>query len=91
MKNTKLMTVGTLVLFCAGIAAAQSLGDYARAVRKNKPDTTSESATSTTTIFLPVTASASSDLPPRVMRSRLPPLRPTLHPLPPIGRKRPMT
>ncbi|MFY9646105.1 MAG: hypothetical protein WAK29_13055 [Terriglobales bacterium] len=43
MKNTKLMTVGTLVLFCAGIAAAQSLGDYARAVRKNKPDTTSES------------------------------------------------
>jgi hypothetical protein len=40
MKHTKLMAIVTLILLGVGAAAAQSLGDYARTVRKNKPDTT---------------------------------------------------
>src|SRR5450755_1090395 len=43
MKHTKLMAIGTLLLLGAGLAAAQSLGDYARAVRKNKAEPTSAS------------------------------------------------
>ena len=43
MKHTKLMAIVTLVLLGVGAAAAQSLGDYARTVRKNKPDTTATS------------------------------------------------
>jgi hypothetical protein len=43
MKNTKLMAIGTLVLMGAGVAGAQSLGDYARAARKNKTEPTSAS------------------------------------------------
>jgi hypothetical protein len=38
MKSTKLMAIGTLVLFGISGAGAQSLGDYARAARKNKPE-----------------------------------------------------
>ena len=41
MKHTKLMAIVTLLLLGASAAAAQSLGDYARAVRKNKADTSS--------------------------------------------------
>ena len=41
MKHTKLMAIVTLLLLGAGAAAAQSLGDYARAVRKNKAETSS--------------------------------------------------
>jgi LAS superfamily LD-carboxypeptidase LdcB len=40
MKHTKHMAIVTLLLLGVGAAAAQSLGDYARTVRKNKPDTT---------------------------------------------------
>ena len=36
MKNTKLTAITTLLLLAAGIASAQSLGDYARAARKEK-------------------------------------------------------
>ncbi len=41
MKHTKQMAIVTLLLLGVGGAAAQSLGDYARTVRKNKPDTSS--------------------------------------------------
>jgi hypothetical protein len=41
MKLTKLMAIVTLLfLAISTVASAQSLGDYARSVRKNKPDTT---------------------------------------------------
>ncbi|HMD16738.1 MAG TPA: hypothetical protein VKH18_08730 [Terriglobales bacterium] len=43
MKHTKHMAIVTLLLLGVGAAAAQSLGDYARTVRKNKPDTTATS------------------------------------------------
>jgi hypothetical protein len=38
MKHAKFMAVATLLLMGVGVATAQSLGDYARAVRKNKPE-----------------------------------------------------
>lgn len=38
MKHTKLMAIVTLLLLGASGAAAQSLGDYARAVRKDKAE-----------------------------------------------------
>jgi hypothetical protein len=41
MKHTKLMAIGTLLLLGASGAAAQSLGDYARAARKKKVEPTS--------------------------------------------------
>lgn len=42
MKHAKQMTIVTLLfLAISGLAAAQSLGDYARTVRKNKPDPSS--------------------------------------------------
>jgi flagellar hook-length control protein FliK len=41
MKHTKCMAIGTLLLLLAGGASAQSLGDAARAARKNKPATSS--------------------------------------------------
>ncbi len=41
MKHTKLMAIVTLLLLGASGAAAQSLGDYARAARKNKAETSS--------------------------------------------------
>jgi len=41
MKRTKEIAIGTLLLLAASGAGAQSLGDYARAARKNKPATTS--------------------------------------------------
>src|SRR5208283_1043042 len=41
MKHTKLMAIVTMLLLGASGAAAQSLGDYARAVRKNKAETSS--------------------------------------------------
>jgi len=41
MKYTKPMAIFTLVLLGVSGAAAQSLGDYARAIRKNKADTSS--------------------------------------------------
>ena len=40
MKHTKLMAIGTLLLLGASGAAAQSLGDYARAARKKKVEPT---------------------------------------------------
>lgn len=40
MKKTNFIAIGTLLLLSFSAATAQSLGDYARAVRKNKPDTT---------------------------------------------------
>ena len=43
MKHIKWMAIGTLLLLAVSGAAAQSLGDYARAVRKNKPEPTSAS------------------------------------------------
>jgi hypothetical protein len=43
MKRTKCMAIFTVLLLAAGVAAAQSLGDYARAIRKNKPETTTPS------------------------------------------------
>jgi len=43
MKHTKLMAIVTLLLLGVSGAAAQSLGDYARAIRKNKADTSSTS------------------------------------------------
>ena len=43
MKHTKCMAIGTLLLLGVSAATAQSLGDYARSVRKNKPDTPSTS------------------------------------------------
>jgi hypothetical protein len=44
MKNTKIMAICTLlVTLCAGIVNAQSLGDYARAARKNKVEPNSAS------------------------------------------------
>ncbi len=41
MKHMTQIAIGTLLLLAASGAGAQSLGDYARAVRKNKPATTS--------------------------------------------------
>ncbi len=41
MKHTKLMAIVTLLLLGVSGAAAQSLGDYARAVRKNKAESSS--------------------------------------------------
>jgi hypothetical protein len=43
MKNMKLIAIGTLLLLGIGVAAAQSLGDAARAARKNKPEPSSTS------------------------------------------------
>jgi len=43
MKLTKCMAIGTLLLLGVGAASAQSLGDYARSVRKNKPEPSSPS------------------------------------------------
>jgi len=43
MKHTKLMAIGTLLLVGVSGAAAQSLGDYARAARKKKVEPTSTS------------------------------------------------
>ena len=43
MKHTKHMAIVTLLLLGVSGAAAQSLGDYARAVRKNKPEPSSTS------------------------------------------------
>src|SRR5271170_6022801 len=43
MTHIKAMAIATLLLFGVSGANAQSLGDYARSVRKNKPDTTSAS------------------------------------------------
>jgi hypothetical protein len=43
MKNMKLIAIGSLLLLGIGGAAAQSLGDYARAARKNKPEPSSTS------------------------------------------------
>jgi phosphopantothenoylcysteine synthetase/decarboxylase len=40
MKHTKLMAIGTLLLLGVSGAAAQSLGDYARAARKKKVEPT---------------------------------------------------
>src|SRR5208337_3124646 len=39
MKRTTCMAIGALLLLGVSGATAQSLGDYARSVRKNKPDT----------------------------------------------------
>ncbi len=41
MKRIKQIAIGTLLLLAASGAGAQSLGDYARTARKNKPATTS--------------------------------------------------
>jgi hypothetical protein len=41
MKHMKHLAIGILLLLGVGGAAAQSLGDYARAVRKNKPEPSS--------------------------------------------------
>jgi hypothetical protein len=41
MKHIKHLAIGTLLLLGVSGAAAQSLGDYARAVRKNKPEPSS--------------------------------------------------
>jgi hypothetical protein len=41
MKNSKHIALVTLLLLGVGAAAAQSLGDAARAAKKNKPETTS--------------------------------------------------
>jgi len=38
MKRTQFMAIGALLLILVSGAAAQSLGDYARAARKNKPE-----------------------------------------------------
>jgi len=43
MKHMKYMAIGTLLLLGVSGAAAQSLGDYARAVRKNKAEPSSTS------------------------------------------------
>jgi hypothetical protein len=43
MKLTKLMSIGTLLLLGVGASTAQSLGNYAREVRKNKTETSSAS------------------------------------------------
>src|ERR1700674_660401 len=43
MKNTKCMAICTLLLLMVSGAAAQSLGDYARAARKRKPEPSSTS------------------------------------------------
>jgi PAB1-binding protein PBP1 len=43
MKRMKYITIGSLVLLAVSSVAAQSLGDYAREARKNKPATTSPS------------------------------------------------
>ncbi len=43
MKHIKWMAIGTLLFLGVSGAAAQSLGDYARAVRKNKPEPTTAS------------------------------------------------
>src|SRR5580704_5036080 len=40
MKHTKYMTIATLLVLGVSGAGAQSLGDYARSVRKNKPEPT---------------------------------------------------
>ena len=43
MKHMKHMAIGTLLLLGVSGAAAQSLGDYARAARKSKPEPSSTS------------------------------------------------
>jgi hypothetical protein len=43
MKHMKRVAIATLLLLGVSAAAAQSLGDYARAVRKNKPEPSSAS------------------------------------------------
>jgi hypothetical protein len=43
MKHTKIMAIVTLLLLAASVAAAQSLGDVARAARKNKAEQASTS------------------------------------------------
>jgi hypothetical protein len=43
MKNTKLIAIVSLLLLAASGASAQSLGDYARTARKDKPATTPKS------------------------------------------------
>lgn len=43
MKKSNLVPTGTLLLLSFSVANAQSLGDYARAVRKNKPETATAS------------------------------------------------
>lgn len=43
MKHMKSMAIATLLLLGVGGAAAQSLGDYARAARKHKPEPSSTS------------------------------------------------
>jgi len=43
MKHTKCMAIATLLLFGVCGAGAQSLGDYARTARKNKPEPNSAS------------------------------------------------
>jgi hypothetical protein len=43
MKHMKLVAIATLLLLGVGGAAAQSLGDYARAARKHKPEPSSTS------------------------------------------------
>jgi hypothetical protein len=43
MKSTKLMAVGAMLLLAVGGATGQSLGDYARSVRKNKVEPSSAS------------------------------------------------
>jgi hypothetical protein len=43
MKHMKLMAIGTLLLMGVGGVSAQSLGDYARAARKNKTEPTTAS------------------------------------------------
>ena len=43
MKPTKLMAIATILLLGVSAATAQSLGDYARQVRKNKTETSSAS------------------------------------------------
>ncbi len=43
MKRTKCITIFTVLLLTVGVAVAQSLGDFARAIRKNKPETATAS------------------------------------------------
>jgi len=43
MKKVNLIAIGTLLLVSFSVANAQSLGDYARSVRKNKAEPTSAS------------------------------------------------
>jgi hypothetical protein len=43
MSKTNFIAIGTLLLLACSAANAQSLGDYARSVRKNKPDSATAS------------------------------------------------